>query len=91
MIFKIMFFHNLTSICYAYDIENPMVSYEIPLLVQLPSPDEIAKNLDGNRMHKPNQNLSLQKRSAEKSLFNQLKSFLSHIDSQIKYCVSNPI
>jgi len=54
MIFKIILVQNLTSIFYAYDIENPMVSYEkrMPLLVQLPSPDEIAKYLDGNRMHK---------------------------------------
>ena len=86
MIFKIIFIHNLTSICYCYDIEYPMVSYEklIPLSVQLASFDEQAKYLDDNRMHKLDQNLSPQKRGAEKSLFNQLKSFLSHIDSQIE-------
>ena len=86
MIFKIIFIHNLTSICYCYDIEYPMISNEkhIPLSVQLPSFDEQAKYLDDNRMHKLDQNLSLQKRGAEKSLFNQLKSFLSHIDSQIE-------
>ena len=84
MIFKIIFIHNLTSICYAYDIENPMVSYEIPLLVQLPSPEALSQFRDGYKMHKLDQIVSLQKRGAEKSLFSQLKSFLSHIDSQIE-------
>ena len=78
MIFNIRIFHLVNLICFSYGIQYSLASDEkgMPNSVQLPSPEF----LDDYNLHR---NLLAQKRNsqgAEKSLFNELKLFLSQIE-----------
>ena len=78
MIFNIRIFHFVNLMCFSFGIQYPLASYEkgMPQSVQLPSPEF----LDGYNLHRNSLTQKRNSQGSEKSLFNELKLFLSQIE-----------